>query len=90
MFIQGDIVKSKLRTKNAPLFLMVIDESEKSEDQFNAVVLKDLSRNIRFCDCEKSERECFCDIERKSGYVSNAWNTSKFELTTFDDLKSFL
>lgn len=62
MFNQGDIVKCKLRSNKAPLFLMVIYDLKPNEIQFNAVVIKDLRRDSRLCECGKSERECYCDF----------------------------
>lgn len=41
MFLQGEIVKSKSRTEEYPLFLMVLFDKSPSQDQFNAVVLLD-------------------------------------------------
>ena len=43
MFSQGQIVKSKQRTENNGLFLMVIFDPTPCQHQFNAVVLKDCS-----------------------------------------------
>lgn len=43
MFSQGQIVKSKQRTENNGLFLMVILDPTPCQHQFNAVVLKDCS-----------------------------------------------
>ena len=42
MFKVGKLVKSKARTNEYPLFLMVINDKAPSETQFNAVVIKDV------------------------------------------------
>jgi hypothetical protein len=72
MFLQGEIVKSKTRTKGHELFLMVLFDPNPSSDQFNAVVLKDF----------KGDEE--------PGRVSNVWNTSKFNLSSWGELKSLI
>ena len=90
MFIQGDLVKSKNRTDEYPLFLMVLHDRNQSDSQFNAVIIKDASRKHVECECGKIERECFCSEDSKNGYVSNSWNTVVFELCTWDEIKKFI
>lgn len=72
MFLQGEIVKSKSRTKGRELFLMVLFDSNPSLSQFNAVVLKDFTG------------------DEEIGDISNAWNTSKFILSNWNELKPLL
>ena len=43
MYLQGAIVKSRQRTKNHELFLMILFDPTPSSGQFNAVVLKDFA-----------------------------------------------
>jgi len=69
MFKQGEIVKSKQRTETAQLFVMVLVDKAPSDTQFNVVVIKDMS-------------DCGDEFETETGYVTNVWNTSQFELTT--------
>lgn len=68
----GDLVKSKLRNEEYPLFLMVLHDDNPSILQFNAVVIKDTTDDFN------------------SGEISNVWNTDRFELCTWDDIKTFL
>lgn len=77
MFKQGEIVKSKQRTKSAQLFVMVLFDRTPSDTQFNGVVIKDMAN-------------CGDDYEAETGYVTNVWNTSQFELTSWEEVKPFL
>lgn len=72
MFMQGAIVKSTHRTKDFPLFLMVMFDKRPSRDQFNAVVLLDQTKELPV------------------GMPSNTWITDAFELTDWQDLKTYL
>ncbi len=72
MFLQGEIVKSKSRTKGHELFLMVLFDPKPSSVQFNAVVLRDFAGEV------------------EPGEISNVWNTSKFMLSTWNELKPLL
>lgn len=77
MFKQGDLVKSKQRTKTSPLFLMVLFGTL-SHKQFKGVVIKDM---LHFGGD---------DWESESGYVANNWNISQFELTNWEEVKMFI
>jgi len=77
MFKQGQIVKSKQRTESAQLFVMVLFDRMPSDTQFNGVVIKDMAN-------------CGDDYEAETGYVTNVWNTSQFELTSWEEVKPFL
>ena len=77
MFKQGQIVKSKQRTESAQLFVMVLFDREPSDTQFNGVVIKD-------------KGNCGDDYEAETGYVTNVWNTSQFELTSWEEVKPYL
>jgi len=84
MFIQGQIVKSKLRTETHPLFLMVLSnlipieeqiDTFLIEEQFNAVVLGDFGS---------------IEPDYPTGGLADNWNTSNFELSSWDEFKQFL
>lgn len=90
MFKQGDLVKSKLRTKEKPLFLMVIYDKNYSETQFNAIIIKDLSFKEDFCECDEPCDVCYCQYDKRAGFKSNVWNTCNFEKVTWSDIKHFL
>jgi len=77
MFKQGQIVKSKQRTESAQLFVMVLFDRVPSDTQFNGVVIKDMAN-------------CGDDYEAEDGYVTNVWNTSQFEVTSWEEVKPFL
>lgn len=75
MFNRGQIVKSKLRTETHPLFLMVLTDPIPIEEQFNAVVLVDYGSE---------------DPDYPTGGLADNWNTSYFELSSWDKVKQFL
>lgn len=75
--IQGDLVKSRLRSDEYPLFLMVLADKNPNDTQFNGVVIKDMAN-------------CGDDYEAETGYVTNVWNTEQFELTSWEEVKPFL
>ena len=77
MFKQGQIVKSKQRTESAQLFVMVLSDRTPSDIQFNGVVIKDMAN-------------CGDDYGAETGYVTNVWNTERFELTSWEEVKPFL
>lgn len=56
---------------------MVLFDRTPSETQFNGVVIKDMDN---FGDDEGAE----------TGYVTNVWNTSQFESTSWEEVKPFL
>lgn len=78
MFIQGDIVKSKLRTEEYPYFVMVLLDRNPDPAQFNGVVL--------FC---KSSSDTL-NPDEKTGYVTNTWNTLMWEKSSWEELKKWI
>jgi len=43
MFLQGEIYKINTRTKDYPLFVMVLFDPEPDREMFNAVVIRDVA-----------------------------------------------
>lgn len=78
MFLQGEILKSKERSEDYPKFVMVLFDKSPSETQFNAVVIlcKHLSNELH--------------EEDEVGFVSNNWNTSMWERSSWKELKSYI
>jgi len=77
MFKQGQLVKSKVRTDVAQLFVMVLKDISPTKIQFNGVIIKDNT------DSDGSE-----DTQR--GFITNSWNTDMFEECSWDEVKPFI
>jgi len=78
MFLQGEILKSKVRSDNYPKFVMVLFDRNPSQTQFNAVVI--------FC---KSSSDELSDDE-EAGYIANNWNTSMWERSNWGEVKQWI
>lgn len=78
MFLQGEILKSKERSEDYPKFVMVLFDKSPSQTQFNAVVIL----------CKSSSNEL--REEDEVGFVSNNWNTSMWERSSWEDVKYWI
>jgi len=81
-FKQGQIVKSNLRTEEYPLFVMVLFDKDPSKTQFNGVILIDYSATL-----DENNEICY---DEAPGYVTNVWNTDKFDLSDWNEVKKLV
>ncbi|MGV6816176.1 MAG: hypothetical protein ACWA44_02770 [Thiotrichales bacterium] len=71
-------MKSKLRTEAYPWFVMVLNDPDPKRDQFRAVVI--------FC---KTPWKKF-EEDEKPGFESNTWNISKWERSSWEEVKRWI
>jgi hypothetical protein len=78
MFLQGEILKSKERSEAYPKFVMVLFDKSPSQTQFNAVVI--------FCKSPSDE----LSEDEEAGYTANNWNTSMWEMSSWEEVKRWV
>lgn len=77
MFLQGEILKSKERSEDYPKFVMVLFDKNPSQTQFNGVVI-----------FSKNSSDTLDDDE--AGFITNSWNTSMWEKSSWEEVKHWI